>query len=431
MSWTRLRVFPLIGLALAAEVLAVAQPQPERVEPSVLIKKDNDNWINKVQFTADGRYLLTSSTSPKSVPWQRKLPNGLGTQSTANLALVKIWELPAGNLVRILEVHHGDLSDWATSDVGGLLATGSEAENTVKIWEIPSGRLVRTLDGVNYPRRFFADGTRLWASHRGSFSIGKEGVKFQPFDDWAAYDVEAGKVIARSEWMLLSGNARIGAAGLKDGLEIRNAPTGDVVRQLAVPWTPRRALSPDGSRFAYGRGSEDGVTVEVWNTQTGARVWTESSKRPPEEPLPAKHVLHVAGVPELMFSPDGATLIGWDGHNTGVRVWDVETGRARSIEDASRERKMQVRDVAFNADGSLLAIRRSSELKSDTNPTAMPRGKSIGTVTFVRMSTLESVGEITLPSDARGSEMARDLSYVATLERDGTVRIWRAPSLAR
>lgn len=429
MSWTRLGLFPLIGLALAAEMLAGAQPQPERVEPSLLIKKDNrDLWINKILFSPDGRYLLTNSMSPKRVPWQKDLPYDLGVTKTGGMAIVKIWELPRGNLVRILEVHHGGLNAWVMNDADGLLATGGDPETNVKIWEIPSGHLVQTLDGVNFPLKFFADGARFWVSHRGSLSFGKDGPKFESFDDRTAYDVATWKPIATSKAMLLAGNGTIGGVDVKDAFEIRHALTGEVVRQLPVPWTSRRALSHDGSRFAFGRGSEDRVTVEVWNTQTGAQVWTESWERPLEPAL--KWLMDTAGVPDLVFSPDGTTLIGWDGHNSAVRLWGADKGRQRSIGQSSGT-KMQVRDVAFSADGSLLAIRRSSELISDTNPSAMPRGKSIGTVTFVRVSTLESVGEITLPSDARGSEMSRDLSYVATLERDGTVRIWRAPSLAR
>lgn len=35
------------------------------------------------------------------------LADGLGVTKTGGMALVKIWELPRGNLIRILEVHHG------------------------------------------------------------------------------------------------------------------------------------------------------------------------------------------------------------------------------------------------------------------------------------------------------------------------------------
>ena len=411
-----------------------AQSQPGRDGPPVLIKKINKNdWITSVLFSPDNRFLLTAHRAPSKTPWRRKLPDGHGEVIVGGRAIVKIWELPRGNLVRTLEVHRGTLSEWAISDSGTLLATGSEAEVNVKLWEIPSGRLVHTLDGVNYPLRFSADGTRLWAGHRSPVTVIGNRVKVKPSDVRTVWYVETGTLIAsRDPLTLVSGDGRTGAVDVQDGLEIRNAITGAVVRRLPVRWTNRRALSPDGSRFAVAHGSVDDIRVEVWNTKTGERLWAEVAERPPAEVMPAaRSFRQLLGVPELVFSPDGATLVGWNGEQAAVRMWDVETGRPRPVGQSTGGREMQVRDVAFTGDGSLLAVHRSAELKTDTNPAAMPRKNSLGTVTFVRLSTLEPVGELRMRPDATGYTITRDGSHVATRERDGNVRLWRTPPLAR
>jgi len=450
-GWSRL----FAAAALAWWTVAINGEQagnPQGARPT-LIKKAHDNEpVRGLAFSSDGRYLITMGNGTGK-RWQQTLPGGQGVVEGSRIVEVKIWETPRGNLVRTIESQRGSLEGWIVDEAHGLLATGSDLE-VVNLWEIPSGRVAGAFAGTR-PMGFTADGTSLWVQLHRSFSVVNGRPVFQPFDAWSAYDVRTGRLVAPSEptllssdgilrtgaWMFLSSRAQVAAILFPDRVEIRDPVTGQVLRRLATSFSffsGRAALSADGSRFALARGSKEEIAVEVWNVATGERLWNEVAERPVadrellvRESAGTSMSLDSFKVPELLFSPDSQTLVGWHqwgDYDSALRVWDVTTGRGKTIIRSERDKEMQLRDVAFTPDGSALAISRSSELRSFSDAgRSRPRGKPTGTVTLAKLSTLEVFVEFAQESDILEVALSPDVSMLATGDANGDVRIWRVP----
>ena len=108
-------------------------------------------------------------------------------------------------------------------------------------------------------------------------------------------------------------------------------------------------ISPDGKLLAggYGRGE-----VVIWEVETGRLVRVLPPHIVPaytSGPLNKETLAQPAGVTDLAFSPDGATLYS---ACTFVRVWDVSTGRERLKFDKPGSRVFR---VAVSPDGSVVA----------------------------------------------------------------------------
>ena len=96
-----------------------------------MAKLKHDGWIFKVTFSPDGRYVSTSSGSPKLL--EGKQANGA----------VKIWEWQSGRKIGHLQANYL-ISDLAFSSDGQLLATGGY-DGTVHILRAADGKEVLEL----------------------------------------------------------------------------------------------------------------------------------------------------------------------------------------------------------------------------------------------------------------------------------------------
>jgi WD40 repeat protein len=89
-----------------------------------------------------------------------------------------------------------------------------------------------------------------------------------------------------------------------------------------------------GERIAAGVGS----VIQVWDSQTGANILTFEK-------------VHKNGVNDLVYSPDGRSLVSVSEDAT-LCVWDAATGRlARSLIAG----KLGIEEVAFSPDGQRIA----------------------------------------------------------------------------
>ena len=106
------------------------------------------------------------------------------------------------------------------------------------------------------------------------------------------------------------------------------------------------ALSPDGRVFAtrsrFDQEGREGPFINLWDAATGE---LRPSLEYPEE--------YTADDPGLAFSHDGKVLV--SGHtNRTIRLWDLETGQARTIEEPDGQ-AYDIRGVAISTDGTRVA----------------------------------------------------------------------------
>ncbi|MBI5385936.1 MAG: PQQ-binding-like beta-propeller repeat protein [Verrucomicrobia bacterium] len=291
---------------------------------------------------------------PARVDDLRWAPSGRTLVTAAGDACVRLWEIPAGRLSRVLGGHQARLTALALHPHGELLATSSW-DGTTCLWDMASGHLWLALPSAGTELRFSSDGRqlallpfgrdeimlheivddricRLWTEPepavRGDDTKGPWGVAFSPDDRQlatASYDgVRVWNVAERVELAHLPSAKACSVMfhpGRRELLVCRQdgvfrwplATAGSGALSFGAPETisatddnyQRGCLSDDGQVLAYLHG--DHITVRRDGILTGTLPC-------PERPY------------WLALSPDCRWLAACTfGHPSLVRLWDLPT----------------------------------------------------------------------------------------------------------
>jgi len=316
----------------------------------------------KAAFTPDARYLIASrGTTRFDVvdvelrkivgTFSHQLPvNSLEISPQGNFAVTacqdkftRIWALPTGRLAVAPLRHDSAVLTAHFSPDGSRVITGA-LDGTARIWAADSGRQ------ISEPLVAGADvaDARISADGRMAFTYTSDARL-------AVWDISGGS--DNSQAIEVAGISNMDAHGAR--MAIASASPNEVslfdlgserssVSWAKKIWTVRLRETITGLRF-----SPDGATLAV-----AAGVNAESSTRAYVYLVDAKtgslvgHALrHRGTVHALRFSADGRFLA--TGSEDGAaRIWRVATQRLHGAPLAHS--RQIVRNVAFNADGSLL-----------------------------------------------------------------------------
>ncbi len=243
-------------------------------------------------------------------------PDGTALASTAGNDTdfaIRIWEIPSGQTLAVLESHTSIVYQLAFSPNGALLASASK-DRTAKIWDWRSGTILQSIP-------FSDEVTSVEFSPNGqTLSVG--GVDGWPDAAIWTYSV--------SFWQLLD--------------------------KLAAAWNiPDMAYTTDGQILVGGGTSR---LVHIWRVSDGVEL----------------RILHHAGqVSSVAISPDGSRvatglcvesdpLDAYPCTRGAVWVWDLQSGLLlEQLEDFDDF----VEGVAYTPDGSvLLGGSRNGELRA-------------------------------------------------------------------
>lgn len=229
------------------------------------------NSLNSAQSQATQRLssdeppgtLLRTITTASPILSVAFSPDGQTAAVAGEDAVISIWQLSTGNLLKSFEGHAGSVRSIAFSPDGQLLVSGSE-DKTVRLWWVK-------------------DGTE--AFHTDLDAV--ESVTFSP----------DGKLVAAGGW-----------SGAVAVYEVRDDDIEEV-QSLSASIVHCVAFSPDGKTLAAGCYD---TTIIMWWVSDGHQIQMLEG--------------HTNFVFAVAFSPDGQTLASGGG-GSGLRIWRVSDGR--------------------------------------------------------------------------------------------------------
>ena len=441
------------GDATAAWQIGICDLASER---KTFIEDAHTDAVYSVEFSPDGRHLLTGSFDTYAKLWDvethtlvrtfgphpdqvwsaafsrdgRRIVTGCAhypPQETPMARAARIWDVETGNLVCKLEGHSAEVSGVAFSPDGRFLATGSW-DGTAKLWDTEKWREVWTSPRQERPvvEVSFSPDSKLFATAGRDgkariFDVNTHSEVCSPLEghnaplDCVTFSPD-GKLVATS-----SEDRTIRLWNLESPKDVL-ADHEDAVNSVAFSSDSHLILT----------GSRD-KTAKLWNSDTGLLIHTfEHNDRvygvaiSPDGALVAttcgdgtatiwnattgekllSFQKHTKAVHDIVFSPDGKCVATASLDRT-VRIWDPRTGR--ELLPSPLKHSGGVTSVAFSPDGNLLVT-------ASFNDSATVWDTETGKRISLLLNQTRPVSYVTFSSDSK---------RIATVANN-TVQIWNA-----
>lgn len=294
---------------------------------------------------------------------------------------VRVWDLPGGHCLHVLTGHAHDVAAVAVNGTG-LVALSGDAEGTVRVWDLETGLILHELLGhagrvtavavaVDGRRALSGgvDGTvRMWDlrsgvrlhvlhGHEGAVSavaLGVHGRSYGVDKLVRVWDTETGRCVRTLRGLDIGDHVALGGDGLS-ALLVRRT-------ELALVWEPEAGRETRILDKPYNQNGpnvmDDAGVVALSGDTTGMRVWELDTGRVLRT-LVTSAMDHGGYVTTVAIRPDG--LLGlWGRWNGGVRVSSLPAPGSRAAWSYAKPHTTDELDQA--ADVVDAAIDRADQL---------------------------------------------------------------------
>ena len=321
-----MKKYVLLFLSLLIIAGAYAQEDAFTPELKLNIPKGHTDDVSSVEFSANGKFIVTASYDHTAILWdvenQNTLyileghtsivnsakfsPNSKSILTSSNDNTARIWNEETGKLLHILKGHTKRVMSATFSPDGETIITASW-DNTAKLWNAKTGKLLRTLNGhsnmvnsamFNQNGKIIvtasADSTaKLWNTENGKLFHTLEGhtgnVNFAKFN-------QDGSIVL--------------TASVDGTVRIWDVESGNILSVLKTYDTDvsAAAFSPDG-RIVI---AESYDKAFLWNVENGKLLHTLKG--------------HSGRIMSALFAPDSKSVVTASTDDTAI-LWDVQTGK--------------------------------------------------------------------------------------------------------
>ncbi len=277
------------------------------------VRLRHGNTVDKLVFAPDGKSLITAASDGFVHRWE--------TSTGKVLFRIDLNELQRGNRFQPVPYFLGsDDADSLVVSPNGQTIAAACMNSQPRIWELASGRVLCLLghDQIRADQIVFSPDSSSVAYGSGRLIGGEDDLAITMADATTGNEIchfvgHSGKI----ERFLFSPNDPLLISSSQDGtVRSWNVKTGAEVRRFQAT---SFALSAVGNTVALC--SKDG-SIEICNLNNGESIRKLEGK--------------FSKQPNLIFSPDGKTLVGDNLSNHEFRVWDVATGQSRVVRDQGR-----------------------------------------------------------------------------------------------
>jgi WD40 repeat protein/serine/threonine protein kinase len=304
--------------------------QPFQAEVARLPSTSGRMW--SARFSPDGRWIVTTDDRSARV-WDARTMQLLHTLPHASVVynasfsvdgarlvtasadgFVKVWDLPAGTLVRALTRprQDGRTAEYgvpAMSPDGRLVAAIDVAGKLADIWDVRTGAWLAELSGAGEPSEpsleFSRDGAWL--------AICSGEVRVFETRTWTRVFTVAGADVSSASFD--PAGPRLATATLTGDASIWTIPSGERIRRLRE----------SGDRIAHIAFSPDGTLVVAASADGAVRVWRASTGA-----LHAKVNAHRRAARWAELDPTSQLVVSSGGDNA-IAISDLTTGLAVSV----------------------------------------------------------------------------------------------------
>jgi WD40 repeat protein len=314
--------------------------------------------IMEIQFTPDGRHLVTACLDTNADFWELSSGDRVHTFRDPESGLNRVSVFPNGNIVATLGPGSGiKLFDRAArqpharlridgvathalaiSPDGRQIISGG-ADRLVRLWDAQTYEPIAVLQPGNDDQTPLSPILSVAAAPDGSIvAMGREDGSI------VLRDAASGKYLRslaghedQVTCLVFLPDARtLISGGYDNTIRFWDLQTGEAVRSLSghSNWVMALALSPDASQLASGSYDR---TVRVWDIKSGA--------------LAGEWLAHEASVRAVAFSADGTKLLS-AGSDSVAKIWEIKTQKLLVACDGH---KRPIRAAAFAPDGQTAA----------------------------------------------------------------------------
>lgn len=243
--------------------------------------------------------------SPDAVAFS---PDGSRLLSASGFELL-LWDVASARPIRRLEIPEmfRDFTTCAFSPDGKTVLAGSN-DGKVATWDTETGALGKVLDSEDwmYGCAFSRDGSRVLSVYQSGLITYREMATGQIL--WK-------KKSSRLASCALSADGKRALTATEDGMEYRDAATGEILRTIAQPgascYQQTADLSPDGSLIVC-PSSDRSSRFLILDTRSGKILRTFKG--------------HKNAIQFLGFSPDGSMIASGATDNT-LKLWNPASGK--------------------------------------------------------------------------------------------------------
>ena len=315
------------GWNLVIQTLKDESEQVQQVAENLLLQKLKQKWNIQPQmnfiYTLRGHSFWVVSVAISS--------DGQTIVSAGLDNTIRLWDLPTGQLLRVLSGNSSLFYSLALSPDGQIIVSGSR-DKTIRIWDFETGQELYHLKGhtrevdalaISQDSQTIVSGSRDKTIRVWNLPTGQELRIFKGHTGEVysvAISPDGQKIVSGSQdntikvWDLQLGEELLTLRGHTD--ELRSV-----------------AISLDGQKIVSG--SRDN-TIKVWDLQLGEELLTLRG--------------HLSSVQSVAISSDGQTIVSGSRDNT-VRMWQLTTGKQiRCL----RRHKDLVRSVDISPDGQTI-----------------------------------------------------------------------------
>jgi WD40 repeat protein len=322
----------------------------------------HSNRVKAVDFSPDGRYILTGSSD----------------------STVRLWDRQTGQQIRQFSGDMQDVNTAVFSPDSRFILTGSRFDHTVRLWDVETGEELRRFSEGN-AAVFSLDGQRIFVHSEEGYGSMMIDLKSGEI----LHTIPAPQTYRRVESTGYSpdGTLYVDTPPDEGIVYIREVQSGREILRVP-PFTENFAVSSDNHYLAL---PDNLGNISLWDLRTGELFQTLKSE--------SRDI-------SITFSPDDRLLA--TGSDDGIiRIWDVQTGeQIRYL----RGHTLTARIVRFSPDGRFLMSGGFDhrallwELTSSPAPLYLQE---------------ENHGLFT-------SAFSRNGAYIAAGREDGSVFVWDA-----